>query len=92
MNALKGLRESIRRNASEKHYPTGFNGTPVTMNLNRHIEIFNLIKEYEELENDCVNTKSAYTRGILGKRMGEIQSELYNYWIVREEEMEVKPK
>jgi len=89
MENFKNLKKSLRRNASDKHYPTGSKGTPITMGLGRHIEIYNLMKEYEELENDYSIT-TIHAQGLIGRRMTEIENELFKYWIIKEEEMETK--
>lgn len=85
---LDKLKRELRVNPKNKHFPTGIKGTPTTRSLTKCIEIYELIREYSELENDYDKSNYAVVKNVLSKRMSEIVDELFKYWIIDDTDME----
>ena len=85
MNSQVKKKLSMILKANDKEYPKS---APIQNDLGLHIEIYELINEYEQLFNDMQNATGA-TKSLIEPRLKEIEYKLTHYWIVKDEDMVV---
>ena len=78
------LKNKIRVNAFNKRYPTY---APSTVDLKKHIQIYELVKEYNEISTDINNAVCQTSKNLLQNRLKEIESELFSFWVVDDKDM-----
>lgn len=87
IKAKQKLNDAYRVNASMKRYPTT-TAEPLSNTLKLHLEIYELIDEYNALFSDMEKASSA-TKRIIEPRLEEIEKRLLDFWIVMDSDMRV---